>query len=68
MLNYNFKIEYIPSNKIDHVDCLSRLIPKNAKLLEDTVIAALLSGKEIKNVIYKVFKELSMTVQDIRSK
>lgn len=41
LLNYNFKLQYLPSNKIGHADGLSRLIPKKTEPLEDSVIAAL---------------------------
>ena len=41
LLNYNYKMEYLPSKKLSHADELSRLIPKFSEPLEDTVIAAI---------------------------
>ena len=40
LLNYNFKIEYLPSKQISHADGLSRLKPKYSEPFEDTIIAA----------------------------
>ena len=48
LLNYSFKMELLPSKEIAHVDRLSRLIPKNTKSLEETVIASLMSEIDIK--------------------
>ena len=48
LLNYNFKMEYLPMKKFDNAEGLSRLIPKYKEPLEDTVIASLQS-EEIKN-------------------
>ena len=39
LLNYDFRMEFLPSSKLCHTDGLSRLIPKNSEPLEDTVIA-----------------------------
>ena len=41
LLNYNFKIEFLTSKNICHADSLSRLIPKNTEVFEDSIIAAL---------------------------
>ena len=37
LLNYNFKIEYLPSKQISHADGLSRLVPKYSEPFEDTI-------------------------------
>ena len=58
LLNYNFKIQYMPSKKIAHTDGLSRLIPDNAELLEETVIAALKQEQELKEVLINTVSEL----------
>ena len=34
-LNYNFKLEYLPSRQIGHANGLSRLVPSQSELLED---------------------------------
>ena len=49
-LDYDFKMDYIPSKELGHADGLSRLIPKFNELFEDTVIASLRLENEIKNV------------------
>ena len=49
LLNYNFKMEYLPSNKFGHVDGLSRQISKYQEPLEDTVIASPQPEGELKN-------------------
>ena len=41
LLNYNFKIEFLTSKNIRHVDSLSRLIPKNTEVFEGSIIATL---------------------------
>ena len=58
LLNYNFKIEYLPSKQISHADGLSRLVPKYSKPFEDTIIAALRTDCEIKNMIANTIKNL----------
>ena len=40
LLNFNFKIEFLTSKNICHVDSLSRLIPQNT-VFEDSIIATL---------------------------
>ena len=42
LLNYNFKIEFLTSKNICHADSLSRLIPKNTEVFEDSIIATLI--------------------------
>ena len=66
LLNYNFKIQYMPSKKIAHVDGLSRLIPNNAELLEKTVIAALKQEQELKAVLINTVSELLVTLEEIK--
>ena len=67
LLNYNFKIEYLPSKQISHVDELSRLVPKYSEPFEDTIIAALRTDCEIKNIIANTIKELPVTLLEIKS-
>ena len=40
LLNYSFKMEFLPSKEISHAYGLSRLIPKSTELLDETVIAS----------------------------
>ena len=65
LLNYNFKIQYMPSKKIAHVDGLSILIPDNAELLEETVVAALKQEQELTEVLINTVSELSVTLEEI---
>ena len=58
LLNYNFRIEYLPSKQISHADGLSRLVPKYSEPFEDTIIAALRTDCEIKNMIANTVKAL----------
>ncbi|XP_029645691.1 uncharacterized protein LOC115219657 [Octopus sinensis] len=64
LLSYGFKMECIPSKKLGYAVCLSRLISKNVKLFEDTMIDALQAENEIRNVLCNVIRELSVTLQD----
>ena len=41
LLNYNFKIEFLTSKNICYADSLSRLIPKNTEVFEESIIAIL---------------------------
>ena len=52
LLNYSFKKEFLPSKEIAHVDGLSRLIPKNTELLEETIIASLKSEMDVKFILF----------------
>ena len=47
LLDYDFKMEYLPSKELGHADGLYRLIPKFNKPFEDTVIASRRSENEI---------------------
>ena len=67
LLNYNFKTEYLPSKRISHADGLSRLVPKYSEPFEDTIIAALRTECEIKNMIANTIKELPVTLLEIKS-
>ena len=67
LLNYNFKIEYLPSKQISHADGLSRLVPKYSEPFEDIIIAALRTDCEIKNMIANTIKELPVTLLEIKS-
>ena len=62
LLNYNFKIEYLPSKQISHADGLLRLVPKYSEPFEDTIIGALRTDCEIKNMIANNVKELPVTL------
>ena len=65
--NYNFKIEYLPSKQISHADGLSKLLPKYSEPFEDTLIAALWTDCEIKNMIVNTTKELPLTLLELKS-
>ena len=67
LLNYNFKLEYLLTNKIGHADGLSRLIPNECQPLEDSVIAALRSDCEIKSIIENTVQDLPVTLLEIKS-
>ena len=68
ILNYNFKIEYLLSKRISRADGLSRLVPKYSEPFEDTIITALRTDCEIKNMIANTIKELPVTLLGIKSK
>ena len=68
LLNYSFKMKFLPSKEITHVDGLSRLIPKNTELLEETVIASLKSEMDVKYVLFNTVKELPVTLEKIKFK
>ena len=68
LLNYDFKMEFLPSKKLGHADGLSRLIPKFSEPLEDTVIAALHAESEVKGVLCNAIKELPVTLEEIRKR
>lgn len=68
LLNYNYKMEFLPSKKLSHVDGLSRLILKFCEPLEDTVIATIRAENEIKNVLCNTATELPVTLEQIRVK
>lgn len=65
LLNYDFQMEYLPSKKLGHVDSLSRLIPKVAEPLEDTVIAALREEKELSVLLCNTIQELPVFLEKI---
>ena len=66
LLNYNFKIDYLSSKNIYHADSLSRLVPKNTEVFEDSIIATLRTNCEIKNMITDTIRELPSTLVDIK--
>ena len=68
LLNYNFKIEYLSSKNICHADGLSRLVPKNTEVFEDSIIATLRTNCEIKNMIAETIREFPVTLADIKMK
>ena len=59
-------MEYISSKKIGHANGLSRLIPKNTKPLEETVIASLKEEKELSGLLINTIQEFPVTLEDIR--
>ena len=67
LLNYNFKIEYLPSKQIGHADGRSRLVLKYSEPFEDTIIVSLRTDCEIKNKIANTIKELPVTLLEIKS-
>ena len=66
LLSYNFKIEYLSSKNICHAHGLSRLVPKNTEVFEDSIIATLRTNCEIKNMITNTIRELPVTLADIK--
>ena len=66
LLNYDFKIDYLPSKQISHADGLSRLVPKYSEPFGDTIIAVLRTDYEIKNMIANTVKELPVTLLEIK--
>ena len=66
LLNYNFKLEYLPSRQIGHADGLSRLVPSQSESLEDSVIASLRTDSEMKNMMLNTIRELPVTLQEIK--
>ena len=67
LLHYNFKLEYLPTNKIGHADGHSRLIPNQCQPLEDSFIAELRSDSEIKSIIENTVRDLPVTLSEINS-
>ena len=67
LLNYDFKLKFISSKQIAHADSLSRLIPTQKELLEDSVIAVLRIDSEIKTMINNVIYELPVTLLEIKT-
>ena len=63
----NFKIKYLPSKQISHAYGLSRLVLKYSEPFEDTIIAALRTDCEIKNMIANTIKELPVMPLEIKS-
>ena len=66
LLDYDFKMEYIPTKELGHVDGLFRLIPKFNKPFENTAIASLRLENEIKNILFNIVSELPVTLDKIR--
>ena len=66
LLNHNFKNEYLSSKNICHADGLSRLIPKNIEVFEDSIIATLRTNCEIKNMITETIREIPITLADVK--
>ena len=66
LLNNNFKIDFLTSKSICKADSLSRLIPQNTEVFEDSIIATLRTNCEIKNMIANTVKELPVTLADIK--
>ena len=66
LLNYSFKMEFLPSKEIAHADGLSRLIPKNTEQQEETVIASLKSEMDVKYVLFNTVKAQPATLEEIK--
>ena len=66
LLNYHFKMGYLPSNKFGHVEGLSRLIPKYKESLESTVIASLQFEGKSKITLCNSVRELPVTLDQIK--
>lgn len=67
LLNYNFELNYLPTNKIGHADGLSRLIANQNQPLEDSVTAVLRSDCEIKSIIANTVRDLPVTLSEIKN-
>ena len=67
LLNYNFKLEYLPSRQIGHADGLSKLVPSQSEPQKDSVIASLRTDSEIKNMILNTIRESPVTPQEMKS-
>ena len=67
LFNYNFKLEYLPTNKIGHADGLYRLIPNQCQPLEDSVITVIRSDCEIKSIIENTVRDLLVTLSEVKS-
>ena len=65
-MNYNFKIEYLPSKQISHADGLSSWY-RGIVNPSGTIIAALRIDSEIKNLKANTIKELPVTLLEIKS-
>ena len=68
LLNYSFKMEFLPSKEIAHADGLSRLIAKDTEPQEETVIASLRSEMDVKYVLFNTVKGFPVTHEEIKSK
>ena len=66
LLNYNFQIEYLSFKNICHADGLSRLVPKNTEIFEESIITILRTNCEIMNMIMDTTRELPVTLADIK--
>ena len=66
LLNYDFKMEFLLSQKLGHADGLSRLIPKMREPLEDTVIASLRTESIMSTILCNTVRELPVTLEEIR--
>ena len=62
-----WRTTYTVLQQISHADGLSRLVPKYSEPFEDTIIAALRTDCEIKNMIANTIKELPVTLLEIKS-
>ena len=59
LLNYDFKMEFIPFKKFCRAAGLSRLIPKHREPLEDTAIDFLRTDGEFQTTLCNTVRELS---------
>lgn len=61
-----FKLEYLFSKQIRHVDGFSNLIPKQNEPLKDSIIASLRTDSEIKTMICNTIIERPVTLHEIK--
>ena len=61
-------MEFLLSKEIGYADRLLRRTPKLSESLKETIIAALSTEMEIKNILYNTVKELPVTLKEIRFK
>lgn len=67
LLNYNFKLQYLPSKNICHADGLSRLVKMKNEILEESVIASIRAGEEERTMMCNTISELPVTLREIRN-
>ena len=68
LLNYNFKMVFFPSKRLEYADGFSRLIPKPCEPLEETMITTLRLKIPIKRVLCNTIFQLPETIEEIRNK